>query len=285
MALQMILNSLDGVNEAIASEYKERDGKFELDVSGVYTETDRNKLHGSLESERTEHKATKRRVAAFGEHTPETLAKLVEEHEQRGLEIETFASKGDPEAQEKLLDAKVKAKMGPHERELEKARKENLELRDENTGLVSAATSGAINNQVTKAFKAKDLGANILALEDVELWAERVFHKDDDGKIVSKDGVGVTPGLSPADVLKDMREAGQRPLWFGETVGAGATGGKNIKFDGESPFTLHTDGPKKGRVTNMTKCNKLLDADPVKAKRMIVKAKAQKHFPHLFQDQ
>jgi hypothetical protein len=280
MALEMIVGSQDEIPEGLQEHYEERDGKFVLQAKGVFSKLDRDALKRSLEAERTDHKATKGKVGAFGEFTPESIATLVEEHEQRGLDLDASKDKDNPEAQEKAIEARVRAKMGPHDREMDKLRTENQGLTTQNSELVSTATTGSINRAAVKAFNAIE-GHNEHALDDVELWAKVTFEMVD-GKPVSKDGVGVTPGLTPAETLKDMRDGNKRPHWFGETVGAGAHGSTSLKFDGESPFKLVKGGKKNGHVTNMTKCNTILGADPAKGKRMIVAAGAQTWFPQLF---
>jgi hypothetical protein len=282
MALDMIVKSLDEVDESLHEHYTKRDDVFQLDAKGVFSEVDRNKLTKSLGSEREDHKETKKRLAVFGDLDAESFGTLVSEHEQRGLEIETFGKDGknDPEAQDRLIESRVRAKMGPHERELKVITKERDTLKTENVGLVREATEGEIKRTVLKAFGKKDLGTNPDAKEDVELWSERVFEKDDSGKIVSKDGVGVTPGLAPADVFKDMRDNGQRPLWFGETVGGGAKGSSRTKDQGDNPFKKN----KEGRPNNMQACSAVITADRARARRLAKKAEVLEYFPMLKED-
>jgi len=85
MALLAVVDSLDGLSEDIAKEYKQRDdGKFVLDVTpaGSLELTDVSGLTRSLEKERGNAKIAAERLAAFGDLDPtkarEALEKVAE---------------------------------------------------------------------------------------------------------------------------------------------------------------------------------------------------------------
>jgi hypothetical protein len=93
--------------------------------------------------------------------------------------------------------------------------------------------------------------------------------------------VGVTPGLVPADVFKDMRDNGQRAHWFGETVGGGAKGSSKTKDQGENPFKKDK---KTGHPSDMRACSAIVTADPARARRLAKKAEVLEYFPMLKED-
>ena len=51
----------------------------------------------------------------------------------------------------------------------------------------------------------------------------QMFELTDDGRVITKDGKGVTPGLTPTEWLKDEIE--RSPHWWPTSVGGGAQGG------------------------------------------------------------
>jgi hypothetical protein len=117
-------------------------------------------------------------------------------------------------------------------------------------------------------------------MPDVELWAAGTFEIDGSGEVVSKDNVGVTPGLKPTDVFKDMKDNKQRRHWFGATVGAGASGGSNSPdATGANPFELDKDT---GTPRDMTAAAAIVKGDPARAKRLAAQGKAQNYVPSLF---
>jgi len=61
------------------------------------------------------------------------------------------------------------------------------------------------------------------ALDDVALRALRIFEQTEDGRIITKDVPGVTPGLTPKEWLADMKE--KAPHWWPASVGGRSAGG------------------------------------------------------------
>jgi hypothetical protein len=49
-----------------------------------------------------------------------------------------------------------------------------------------------------------------------------MLQRDKDGNVITKDGVGVTPGVDVLTWLIEMQP--KRPRWWPESVGGGATG-------------------------------------------------------------
>jgi hypothetical protein len=52
------------------------------------------------------------------------------------------------------------------------------------------------------------------------VYAERLFDVDEDGNITTRDGVGVTPGLTVEQWLTDRQK--DRPHWWPRSTGGGA---------------------------------------------------------------
>jgi len=278
--LTVMLDTLDGLAADVASHYKEVDGKFVLDLDGAFSAVDRDALMGSLRKERENHGATTSKLKLFGETTPETLAELRTGHEQLVLEHDALkAEGGDQDAKcEGVVEGRLKARLGPVERERDRLQGEVDTLTATNMGLVATATSGAIETNVMSAFSTKELGTNPDALPDVKLWAAQSFEVVE-GKVVSKDSVGLTPGLSPAEIFKDFRTDGVRRHWFGSTVSANADGSQNKLDAAGNPFIFKKDSRK---VTNMTECGAMIRLDRARAVRLCKSAGAESLFPSLF---
>ncbi|WP_044156040.1 hypothetical protein [Escherichia coli] len=90
------------------------------------------------------------------------------------------------------------------------------------------------------------------------MYGTSVFEVGEDGSVVTKDGVGVTPGLKPEAWLSDMKE--RRPHWWPAWQGAGSRGGRGGPGGGDNRFTAGAWG--------VTEQGKIASADPAKAERL-----------------
>ena len=123
MALKLIVDSLDGLDEGTKCLYAEKDGKYRLDVEGI---EDTSGLKSALEKERTARRELEKRAkAALSEDDMEEYARLKAE-----------ADKG------KDKDEILKSMRARHEKELEQSRQEAaaVKARLEKTVLESTAT-------------------------------------------------------------------------------------------------------------------------------------------------
>ena len=123
MALKLIVDSLDGLDDGTKALYAEKDGKYRLDVEGI---EDTSGLKSALEKERTARRELEKRAkAALSEDDMEEYARLKAE-----------ADKG------KDKDEILKSMRARHEKELEQSRQEAaaVKARLEKTVLESTAT-------------------------------------------------------------------------------------------------------------------------------------------------
>jgi hypothetical protein len=267
MALEFQVDSLDGLPEEVREHYVERNGKFEVVVNGMKTQGDVDRVMLSLRKEREEHDGTKAKLRGYGEFTPETVEQTLAELEDTKLQLAAIKKEGGPadEDIEKLVESRTQQRVKPVERKLGQLTTQLEELTGVNRSLIEEKTRGSILGDVLADARLKEVGVDPDALEpggDVELWAERVFERTEDGKTISKEGVGVTPGLSPKEVLTDLKASGQRRHWFGSTHGAGAKGNKGGGGkDEHNPF-------KEGSGFNLTKAAEIIRDDPERAARL-----------------
>ena len=266
MALDVTVDSLNDVPESLHDQYEERDGHFVLQLNGAYSRADRDALKRSLDASRSEFKDTKSKLAEFGEHTPDGITELIDRAEDLKIQLDLAKKEGGPSDEDisALVEQRLPGRVRPLERQIEKLASQLEAVVAERDGFSGALKTGRIQAALTSAVSDKAVGITSDALPDVELWGSHVFEEDEAGNIVSKDVNGITPGLSPLDVLKDMRASGQRRHWFGQTAGAGATGGPGVGVSGDNPFKLE----KNGKPANITAAAMLIKNDFPRAKRL-----------------
>lgn len=239
MALQAVMDKLDDIPEQYRDLYTEKNGKFELTgVVGIKTVADVQRLQTALDHEKTNHSQTKEKLTAWGDLTPDKVLPVLD----RVPELEAAAQgKLDEAAIEEMVQRRVsgtiKSQTAPLERNLTNLQKERDTLLQQNQTFVQRERTRTIHDGVGKALaEAKVIDH---AREDAIILAERIFEvREDDGKVVTKDGVGVTPGLSPKEWMAEIQSGGSKPHWWGPTGGGGAGGaGGNAGGAADNPWT------------------------------------------------
>lgn len=230
------------------------DGTWSLIPAGeIKTVGDTAKLQEALRKERSDHTAAKKSLKeyqAIGDvedlHT--RLAKLEE--------LEAGDNGSDEEKIKAAVDARMKSQTAAHTRELEKLRNERDEFAESVKNFEARDMRRKIHDSIrTAATKAKVLDS---AIDDAQLLGERVFEITEGGAIVTRDGVGVTPGLTPDAWLTEMQNT--RKHWWPESKGAGAKGSGTGAGGGKNPFTRAN--------WNLTEQGNLYRDNPEKAKRL-----------------
>lgn len=234
MGIKTEVDTIEEVDEKYRDLYTAQGDKFVLTgVEGIKPLHEFAKVHSSLGKERTDHKATKAKLdawAAFGT-AEEVQAKL-----DRIAELEAAAGgKLNDEQINKLVDGRIGAKTAPLQRELDTT-KASLAERDQIiAGYKAKDVQRSIVDSLRDALK-KHEGFQATAIDDAAMLAERMFEVDEDGNVVTKDGVGVTPGIDMVVWLTEMQT--KRPHWWGTSQGGGATGSKgNLGGGGANPWT------------------------------------------------
>ena len=283
MALDMVIDqtTFEALPEVVQAEYNERDGQYQLDVVGSFSEIDRNKLKTSLDAERAEHRQTKQRFAGLEGVTREQVEKIWDTAAERGIQLEEAQGQGDLEERaSRLAESRVTQQVRPLERQIVTLTEERDAAVTELTGMKTEAANRALVGEVAGAFQAKGIGGLDDALPDVELWAPTAFERLEDNSLVSRENVpGVKPGLSPEEVFKDFQSNGVRSHWFAGSKGAGARGGKGDPIDtSNNPFKSND----RGGVVDLTKASALIKQDRAAAKRLADIAGTTHLFPTSF---
>lgn len=263
MALKAIYPTQEDIPEAHQELYTEKSGKWELTgIEGIKTTADTERLQTSLNKEREEHKKTKSSLSAFGELDPTQAQKDTDEIVELRTQLETaVAAAGDnkpDEAQiEKLVEARVATIVKPIQRDLDKA---NLTV-TEHTDTIAAHqlkdTNRTIGDSVRKAAGESKIISS--AIEDALMLGERVFEVTESGEVLTRDNVGVTPGIDPGTWFTEMQD--KRAHWWPSSQGGGADGSGNGGGGGaNNPFSY--------KAWNMTLQGQAVRQDPEKAARM-----------------
>ncbi len=266
MALEILYDTKEEVPEAHTELYTEVEGKWALTgINGLVTKADVDKLNVALGKERTDHKATKAKVAVWADVDKEKNdADLVELTELRAA---AEAGEGGKDAKEKFekgvnaaAEARISAAKIASDRVITDLEKVGTEQAEKIVGFEKADTVRNIGDDVRKATTA----AKVIdtAVEDVLMYAERVFEINDEGLVLTRDNVGVTPGIAPEIWLAEMQD--KRPHWWPVSQGGGAGGGSGGQGFPNNPWTREH--------WNLTDQGKAIRADKAKAERMATAA-------------
>lgn len=116
MALDYIVDSVEGLDDSVRSLYVEKDGKFQLEVSGIDTGEE---LKGALQKEREANKDAQRRLKELQGRESEAARKAAEEAAAKGdfeqlyksaqAELEKVAGERDAIRTERANDARKTA--------------------------------------------------------------------------------------------------------------------------------------------------------------------------------
>ncbi len=238
------------IPEAHKELFEERQGEWMLaKIDGLVSEADVHRLTTANTKVRAEMTAMKTRMDAFGTRTPDEISKLDEKIVELEAQVEA-GGKPDEEKVNGLVEARIKGRLGPLERDLKTRTEERDGLTKERDGLQGTITKGIISDSVrTAATKAKVVPT---AVDDVLALSGGVFEiVEVEGvkKVVTRDGIGLTPGLDADSYFAEV--APNKPHWFEGSQGAGAGGGKGVipGLNGKNPWSRdHWNLTERGKI-------------------------------------
>ena len=248
MPLKAIHEKIDEIPENYRELYTEKDGKFELTgIQGIKTEADIGRLQRAIDKEKNDHKETKASLKGWTElgELEEIQGKL-----DKFPELEAAAAgKLDEDAidaiAQKRAEGMVKSQLAPVERERNKLKSQLEDTEGELTTLRAEKVTGTIHKQLREAISTEKVLADYH--EDVLLWGDRVLELDDEGRAVTKDKAGVTPGLPAAEWLQGMLET--RPGWITPSKGGGSRGSGGGGGYAQNPWSSeHWNMTKQGQI-------------------------------------
>ncbi|MHA2066494.1 MAG: hypothetical protein ACXABY_19150 [Candidatus Thorarchaeota archaeon] len=226
MTLAYQHDSQDSIPEGLREHYAqvEETGPWFLDVTGITLPEEVAGLRSALAGSRRVEGKQKKDLAAFGEHTPDTIKTMVEELDELKAQLEVHDDAGNEEKFQEAVEKRLKRKIGPLQRENDGLKTRITELETSISGLTSGIDKRDIRDNVRAALVEGKVEST--AMDDALMLAEQHFEKSDDGGIVTKsEGVGtLTPGMDAKAWLEEMRP--KRPHWWPKDVSADAESGK-----------------------------------------------------------
>jgi hypothetical protein len=251
MALEAIYKTKEafeqGVDEGFRGLYSERSGQFEFTgVAGIKTQADVDRVLEGARKERNDHTQTKAErdalkssLGTWAVLKPEEITAKIDGYDALALAAQSAGAVNADEIS-KRVQAELTRHTAPLERKITELTTNLSGATEKITGYEVKDRQRAIHDAVRKArIAAKVIDS---AEEDALLLAERMFDVDEDGRVTTKDGVGVTPGIEPDVWFSEMQS--KRPHWWPESVGGGARGGKN-----GGGFSTNPWSPKAWNVT------------------------------------
>jgi hypothetical protein len=260
-ALKLIYDKKEDIPAAFLELYEEGDDeKWTLTgIEGIKTQADIDKVSTALRKERAEHKATKDKIKGLGNRTIEEVIEQLDRIPE--LEATIAASDMDPKKIDALVEARIKGRLAPVERERDTLKTKVGELEGEVTTYKGDRKTRTIHDSIREAAtKAKLLPE---ALDDALMLGERVFDVGEDGKVTIKDNVGFTPGVDPTVWFTDMQK--KRPHWWGPSSGGGAGGNRG----GGNGITTN---PWASDTWNMTEQGRIYVENPERATQLATQA-------------
>ena len=226
--LKVIYDTKEEIPEGFDALYTEKNGKWELTgVTGVKTQGDVDRVTEALRKEKADHKIVKDALKGYEGVDVEVYHTLTTELEETKAQLDAVKKDGtiDETKLEPIIQARVKQQIAPVERDLVSAKKQ-LELAKAATAAKEAETvelkATIITGNVERTIRDAAVKALVIpqAVSDVVMRGSHIFELHDDGRLITKDGHGVTPGLTPAEWLKDEME--RSPYWWPASIGGGS---------------------------------------------------------------
>ncbi len=242
MAIKAVYDSIDDIPESIddfRSLFIEKNGKLEMTgIQGVKNQSDIDRMKVGLEKERESHKSTKASLEAWnnmGEiaDIQSSLDRIPELEAMAESKSGTLDDSQIQEAVDRRVEATIKSRMTPVERENSKL-KTDLETSLTSLGIFQQKEiQRNVHDSVRSALNSEKI--LIEFHEDALMHADRVFEIDDENNVVTRDNIGVTPGMTPLSWLQDMQE--KRPGWWPGSRGGGSRGSNTNTFSGNNPWS------------------------------------------------
>lgn len=214
--LKVSYDSKDQVPEKFAELYTEKDGKFVLSgVEGIKTQADVDNVQEALRKERELKKAAESKLMAFEGIEAEGLREQLDELAR----LRTTGGKIDDSKIENIVAERLKLDKAKFEREKEQLLSELNGTQEKVKTLVNEKNTSLIERKLREASNGK---VNDTAMNDV-LFRASIFEVSEEGDVLTKEGVGVTPGIKPEQWLEETLKTNLH--WQKQSQGVGARGG------------------------------------------------------------
>ena len=221
----------EDIPEGFGDLFTERNGKWEMTgVEGVKTQADIDRVNEALRKEKADHKALKEKHVKVADLDPEKVAAQAAELEAAQAQLAAFTKDGklDETKLEPVIEARIKRALGPIERDkaaLERKLADEAKAKEAALGEVTTLKTSITQRTIENALRDAALAGKVItsAVDDAVLVGARYFETTEDGRVLTKDNMGITPGLKPTEWFKDMQE--HKPHWWPASQGGGSRGG------------------------------------------------------------
>lgn len=241
--LQLSYDKQDDIPEAHRELFTEQNGKWNLTgITGLKTQADVDRVQRNLEAEREAHKKTKDRLRPiqFDGHSVVEMSddqlkgaiEALDGYDELKTKAET-AGKLNEEQIAQIVESRIKTRLAPVERE----KKELAEKLQAAETQVTTYQAGERRRTIHDKVREARVGAKVVdtAEPDILLLAEQMFDIAEDGRVITKEGNGVTPGITPDIWFSEMQP--KRPHWWPPSEGGGARGGKGGNGTANNPWS------------------------------------------------
>ena len=257
MAIRAILNSLEEVDPKYQDLYTQKGDKWELTgVEGVKTQGDVDRVQAGLVKERAEHAKTKERFSKLAEYDLDDVVAKMDKYEELELKANGNTGAANEETINKIVETRLNSATAPLKRDLQKAQQAVVEKDKTIESYQSKEKRRVISDSIRAAAVKQNLQPT--AIDDAILLGEQSFDLTEHGDIITRDGIGVTPGVAPDVWLTDLQAS--RPHWWGQSSGGGAGGSRSNNAGETNPFS-HDNW-------NMTAQGAMVKSNPAKAEQM-----------------
>lgn len=258
--LKAIIDKLEDVEEALRGFYVQKGDKWELQVDGMKSPGDVQRVQAALDKEKKDHKTAKDELAqakakltAFGDVDPDALAE-----QQQELETLRAAAAGNVDQQkiaQQITDgvaSKMKGIEAKHKRELEARDATIATLTGERDGIQTRFNTKVIEDGLrAEAIK---LGVVPAMVDDFVRLGASAFKLEDD-KPTTEDAMDI------ASWIGEQKKS--RPYFWPAAQGANGRGGDGKGGTGKNPFSNeHWNLTEQGQIVreNAAEANRLAEA-------------------------
>lgn len=230
--LQATYDKKEDIPSQYVDLYKESNGVFSLTVKGLVPQDNVDRLNEALRKEKNDHKASKQKYKALAglDLTPEEIVTRLDEYDV----LKAGQGSKDGKFTEEEVNARIKAATAPLERDINSLKSERETLNADIANYKKKDEDHQFRQQIAEL--GQKVGLRTVAQDDAYRFAREVCEINEDGQIVTKEGInGVSPYLTLENLLRDVSTT--RPHWFEETNGGGSSGNRGSGSSGNNPWT------------------------------------------------
>lgn len=250
MKLKAVIKSLEEVDEAFRSLYKEKDGQYHLDVEGMRPKAEIDEFRNNNIELSKQLEQLREEIKKYDGVDLDKIKEL--EEKEKKLQDDKLIEKGEFD---KLIANKVAEEAERHQSKIQELSEQVEALTGERDQANNTVRTMKLHQKIGDVALKK--GIRKSALDDVYHHAEKYgWDIDENGELVAKDRFSSkNPGklMSVDEYFTDVLEA-EKPFYFEESSGGGASnnggrGGNRIASTDQSAINSNIEKIASGEVT------------------------------------